>query len=314
MTLIFFLVVARWIHFVAMFLLFGIPVFWLWERAACDPKDLPQTFRRSVFLLRTASLFAIASGVAWLAGILATMGGGFADLVDLETWRLFFFDTQFGGVSALRLALLVLLVVIVFIPSQHRARLFLLFLVSGMLLVSQAWLGHAAEGGAGLYGDAMILTYGAHVLAGSAWVGGLAPLVLALSELRSSRPYDAAERALRMLSRYSLMGMGAVTLIVASGIANATFRVGADFDKLVMTTYGTVLGAKLFMVAVMLGLAYFNRFVAMPRLGNFTAHDGPAAKGMPLAAGLCLSIAAEWGVGLLVLGLAALLGITPPPQ
>jgi putative copper resistance protein D len=314
MTLILFLVVARWIHFVAMFLLFGIPVFWLWEGASCDPKDLPQTFGRGVILLRAATAFAIVSGVVWLAGILATIGGGFDDLGDLQTWRLFFFNTQFGGVSALRLALLVLLAVIVFIPSKHRARPLPLIVISGLLLVSQAWLGHAAEGGAGLYGDAMILTYGAHVLAGSAWVGGLAPLVLALSELRSSRPYDAAARALRMLSRYSLMGMGAVTLIVASGIANAAFRVGGDFDRLVMTTYGAVLGAKLFMVAVMLGLAYFNRFVAMPRLRDFTAHNGPAAKGMPLAAGLCVSIAAEWGVGLLVLGIAALLGITPPPQ
>ncbi|TAL81491.1 MAG: hypothetical protein EPN75_04030 [Beijerinckiaceae bacterium] len=314
MTLTLFLVVARWIHFVAMFLLFGIPVFWLWEKTACNPKDLPQTFRRSVILLRAAAPIAIVSGVAWLAGILATIGGGFADLGDLQTWRLFFFDTQFGGVSALRLVLLVLLVVIGFSHTRHRLWLLLLFFVSGMLLVSQAWLGHAAEGGAGLYGDAMILAYGAHVLAGSAWVGGLAPLVLALFELRSSRPYDATARALRMLSRYSLMGMGAVTLIVASGIANAGFRVGGDFDRLVMTTYGAVLGVKLFMVVVMLALAYFNRFIAMPRLRDFTAHNGPPAKGTPPIAGLCLSIEAEWGVGLLVLCAAALLGITPPPQ
>lgn len=314
MTLIFFLVVARWIHFFAMFLLFGIPLFWLWEEAACDRKELPQTFRRSISLLRAAAPVALLSGLAWLAGILANIGGGFADLGDLQTWHLFFFDTQFGGVSALRLGLLVLLVALGFARPQHRLWLLLLLLVSGMLLISQAWLGHAAEGGAGLYGDVMILTYGAHVLAGSAWVGGLAPLVLALSELRSSKPYDAAEKALRILSRYSLMGIAAVTLIVGSGIANVVFRVGDAFDKLFLTTYGAVLGAKLFMVVVMLGLAYFNRFVAMPRLHDFMVQDRPAAKKMLPVAGLCVSIAAEWGVGLLVLGIAALLGITPPPQ
>jgi len=314
MTLILFLVAARWIHFAAMYLLFGIPVFWLWGGAACDPKDSPQAFRRSMGLLRIMAPVAMLSGMAWLAGILANIGGGFTDLGDLQTWRLFFFETQFGAVAVLRLVLLVLVAVIGVMPLRHRFGLWALFVLAAMLLISQAWLGHAAEGGAGLYGMSMIFAYGVHVLAGSAWVGGLVPLVFALTELRSFHPGEAGERALRVLSRYSLMGIGAVTLIIASGIANAAFRVGDDFGKLFLTAYGAVLGAKLLMVAVMLGLAYFNRFVAMPKLLGAATNGSRAAKGMPQIARLRASIAVEWGLGLLVLGIAALLGITPPPQ
>jgi putative copper resistance protein D len=228
--------------------------------------------------------------------------------------HLFFFETQFGGVSILRLVLLVLAACIGVMPLRRRFRLWALFVLAAMLLVSQAWLGHAAEGGAGLYGTSVIFAYGVHALAGAAWVGGLAPLVFALAELRSFNPGEAGERALRMLSRYSLMAIGAVILIAGSGIANAAFRVGGDFDRLLLTTYGTVLGVKLLLVAVMLGLAYFNRFVAMPKLLGGAANGGPAAKGMPQIARLRASVVAEWGLGLLVLGIAALLGITPPPQ
>ena len=66
--------------------------------------------------------------------------------------------------------------------------------------------------------------------------------------------------------RYSLMAMVAVTLIVASGIANAGFRVAGSFDKLFDTSYGDALFTKIGIVAVMLALACFNRFIAMPRL------------------------------------------------
>ena len=60
------------------------------------------------------------------------------------------------------------------------------------------------------------------------------------------------------------MGMVAVTLIIISGTANAAFRVAGA--KLFGSAYGDVLLTKLGLVAAMLAFAYFNRFVAMPRL------------------------------------------------
>jgi putative copper export protein len=104
------------------------------------------------------------------------------------------------------------------------------------------------------------------------------------------------------------MAMLAVTLIVVTGIANAGFRVAGSFGVLFDTEYGNVLFAKIAIVAVMLTLAYFNRFVFMPRLRS------AALKGMPAITWLGRSVTFELALGLLVVFVAAVLGITPPPQ
>jgi putative copper resistance protein D len=77
---------------------------------------------------------------------------------------------------------------------------------------------------------------------------------------------DPAMDNLKTLSRFSAMGIAAVAAIVVSGVANAGFRVGGSFGRLLDTSYGDVLCAKLALVASMLALAFLNRFVAMPGL------------------------------------------------
>jgi putative copper resistance protein D len=137
----------------------------------------------------------------------------------------FSFLKRRSTVSIIRLALLAAGVVIAALPWANRAWYSALLHTGALLLISQAWLGHAAEGGAGLYGAVMITVYGVHMLAAGAWVGGLPPLLFALVEQRRFGPHEAREWSVDILSRYSLMAMVAVTLIVLSGIANAGFRV-----------------------------------------------------------------------------------------
>ncbi|WOJ88088.1 CopD family protein [Methylocapsa polymorpha] len=305
------LVIARWIHFASVFVLFGSSFFWFYmghERLSSGPGGLPRAFRATIILLRVAAPAAAITGAAWLAGVLANMTGGFSNVVDPETLRLFFFETEFGPVAMVRLALLAAAVGIAALPWHGRVWLSTLLHIGAFLLITQAWLGHAAEGGAGLYGAIMIVSYCVHVLATAAWVGGLPPLLFALVEQRRFNLHEARDWTLDILSRYSLMAMTAVAFIVLSGTANAAFRVAGSFGKLFYTDYGNVLFAKIGLVAVMLVLAWFNRFVAMPRL------RGASLKGMSLIVKLRTSVAFELLLGLLVLGVAAILGITPPPQ
>ena len=58
----------------------------------------------------------------------------------------------------------------------------------------------------------------------------------------------------------------------------------------------------------MLALAYFNRFIAMPRL------HAASLKGIMQIIKFRYSVTFEVLLGILVLGAAAVLGITPPPQ
>jgi copper resistance protein D len=222
--------------------------------------------------------------------------------------RLYFFETPFGTVSMVRIILLVAAVVVAFLPWTNRSWFSALLHIAAVLLISQAWLGHAAEGGTGLYGDIMVAVYSTHVIAAAAWVGGLPPLLFALVEQRLFGPNEAREWSVDILLRYSLMGMVAVTLIVASGVANAGFRVAGSFDKLFDTNYGNVLFMKLGIVILLLALAYFNRFIALPRL------RAASLKGMGQINRLRYSVAFEIVLGIAVLGVAAVLGITPPPQ
>jgi putative copper resistance protein D len=295
------IVLARWIHFGAVFVLFGSALFWT---CVGNGRRLPGARGATVLLLRVAASLAALSGLAWLAGIVASMTNGLASVFDSEMLGLFFTQTEFGPVSILRLGLLAGAVLVAVSPSTKSWFFAAFGLIGALLLIDQAWLGHAAEGGAGLYGATMIAVYAVHVLAAGAWVGGLPPLLFALAEPGPRSADDARINALAILSPYSAMAMVAVGLIVVSGAANAGFRVGFDFDRLLDTDYGVVLALKAAVVAAMLALACFNRFVAMPRL-----REGSAS-----LARLRASVAVELALGLAVLAVAAVLGVTPPPR
>jgi copper resistance protein D len=313
MTIFAFLVIARWIHFGSVFVLFGAALFWFYVPAsAAAPANLPRSYAATRRLLCVAAPVAALSGLAWLAGILVNMTSDpmapdWGALKDPEILRLFFFETNFGVVSILRLILLGCAIGVIALRLPQRVRLIALVPIGAALLVSQAWLGHAAEGGAGLRGVAMIAAYSVHVLAGAAWAGGLAPLLFALVEHRRSAKDFTAEN-LKILAGFSAMGMAAVTLIVLSGATNAGFRVGGSFGRLLDTRYGDTLFVKLTLVALMLALACFNRFIAMPRLRR------AAATSAAQTGALVRNVAAELVLAILVLGAAAALGITPPPQ
>jgi putative copper resistance protein D len=304
------LVIARWIHFASVFVLFGSSFFWLYEgaeRSSAGPGGLPRAVRATTILLRIAAPIAAISGVAWLACILINMARDFHSVIDPEDLRLYFFETPFGTVSILRLALLAIGVVIAFLPGRGRWRFAALVPVSALLLITQAWFGHSADG-TGLYRASMITVYAIHTLATAAWVGGLPTLLFALVEQRRFGPAEARDCTLDVCSRFSSMAMVAVTLVVASGIANAGLRVGGSFGKLFDSSYGDVLLKKLAVVAAMLAVAFFNRFIATPRL------RAASPKGMRQITWLRYSVAFDIALGALVLGASAILGITMPPQ
>src|SRR3984893_7610795 len=130
------LVIARWIHFASAFVLFGSSFFWFYEgteRSSAGPGGLPGAVRATTILLRSAAHIAAISGVAWLACILINMARDFYSVVDPEDLRLYFFETPFGTVSFLRLALLAIGIVIAFLPWHGCWRLGAL-LAGGALL------------------------------------------------------------------------------------------------------------------------------------------------------------------------------------
>jgi putative copper export protein len=104
------------------------------------------------------------------------------------------------------------------------------------------------------------------------------------------------------------MAMTAVALVIASGIANAGFRVEGSFLKLLDSDYGDMLIKKLALVTCMLAVAYLNRFILTPRL------RAAPVKRLTQINMLRYSLAVDVVLGALVLGASAILGITMPPM
>lgn len=280
------LVAARWAHFGSLSVLTGSAAFLRF----IDPG---QRYPRGA--LRVVALVAALSGLAWLAGTIVNVAGASA-MLDLDLLRVFFLETPFGIPFATRMALLAILLAAAFAPLRPRLSCTALMVLSAALLVDQAWLGHAAQGGR--YGTVMILAYATHVLAAALWAGSLPILAVALWRAR-----DDGAGARVLLARYSTLAVPCVALVVLSGTANTLFH-AVSAEALIASTYGHVLAVKLLFVAAMLGLAAVVRGSLVPRLpGSAAVRDLSAAL-----------VALETIFALLAFGAAALLGLTPPPR
>jgi putative copper resistance protein D len=297
------LVVARGLHFAALYYVVGGSFFWLVVAPSWAPAAFPSSFSSTRIGLRYATSIAAASGVAWLCLTIVNVTGDAASLADRQTLQDFFLATPFGPVEALRLAGFALLVGGSFFAEDRRS-LRLLALVGAALLFSQAWLGHSAEGTTRLAAAAMIGTYGLHVLAGALWLGPLLPLGLCLRDIAQGRASPA--EGLAPLLSYSGLAVGAVFVVLLSGVANTLFHSGFDANDLSRSQYGLVLGVKLVGVAGLLGLGGLNRWVLLPRLYRLNARVALNR--------LILSLFLDLALGVGVLVLAAVLGITPPPR
>ncbi len=90
-----------------------------------------------------------------------------------------------------------------------------------------------------------------HQLGAAIWIGGIPCFVMALARLQDGQ-------ALRLVgARFSRMSMAGVAAILASGITMSVFYIGS-WAGLYGTAYGVMVGAKIGMFAMLLGLGAAN--------------------------------------------------------
>jgi putative copper resistance protein D len=180
-------------------------------------------------------------------------------------------------------------------PAYRRARPLLataLALALGILAASVA-TSHAA---ARLEGRALPLAATAlHQAATACWVGGLPYLLLALARA----PGAAAARV--VARRFSLLAQGSVAILLAAGISLAVVYVGTPAAVL-GTAYGAMVGAKVVLFVLLLGLGALNYRVV---------HGAQAGDASGLAR-LRRFAEAEVGIGFTVILAAASLTSQPP--
>jgi putative copper resistance protein D len=294
------LIVARFIHYLALSVLFGAALFPLYGIKRSPLHDYPfLPWLRPVLLI--AAIATLLSGLSWLVFATAGMSGSLAGVIDRESWSIVIGGTSFGRLWVVRLALAAIVTVLLVPKKQGALRHYVVIAGSLVLLASIGASGHAAENVIHMIADSV------HLLAAGLWIGALSALLVLV--IVSA---DSNMEILRMaLLRFSGIGTSVVAVLVLSGLVNSWFLIGFDkIDQLFVSRYEQILLLKLVLFGAMLLLAAANRFWLTPRLAAALASGGaPSDPIRPLR----LSILTETVFGVAVLAAVAWLGTLEPP-
>jgi len=217
----------------------------------------PALARRRLALLLAGA--AVSLAVVALAGIVfqGAAAGGFG-LGEALNWDVVsaVLDTRFGEVWAAQAVLALIAAALLFAGERLQRLSWLPLVPAGLLLLAPSASGHASvSGGLALMVDV------AHVVGAAVWVGGLAALFLALV-WAGSRRWELATTA---VPRFSLLAVGAVSVLLVSGTTSGYLEVRA-LRGLWETTYGQLLLVKIALVLPLLALGLYNNRRAVPRL------------------------------------------------
>ena len=286
------LALCRFAHFLAAMLAFGMSAY-LWTYA---PDRLRLALSPDVRRLAlVASIVAFISAIAWLALESASMADDWSAAVDPSAIGAVLTDTAFGHAWALHLALASALIAVVAVsPRDGWAAT---SLVSAALLASLGLVGHAAMQ-TGAEGALHRANHAVHLMAAGAWIGGLVPFAICLHAYERD---DLRKDAVRAMAAFSFWGQLIVAAIVLTGVVNIALT--SHHPPLPPTTpYRALLTAKLIIVAIMILLALFNRFVLAPRL-NASAN---------VLTTLRATSAAEVALGCVVIALVSVFALFDP--
>jgi putative copper export protein/mono/diheme cytochrome c family protein len=173
--------------------------------------------------------------------------------------------THFGAILAVRSAGLALAVLLSI--AQSAPLRFFCLLITVAITLTTSLTGHAAD-----WGDLTfyIAVDWAHVVAASAWTGGL--FALAWIILRQRARLHSVSVAL-IARRFSRLAAVCLVTVVLTGIYNAWSQLEV-FSRLWTTVYGRLLLVKLVLAAGLVWFGAVNRYVIIPRLDPNRRTDG----------------------------------------
>ncbi|MDO7836757.1 copper homeostasis membrane protein CopD [Sphingobium sp. HBC34] len=280
------LIGARLALMIDLALLMGLPLFW-WVMGMAG--------RRGVLV--ALAIGGMALSALWLLASVAAMTGTPIIPPDWASAQILLTMTPIGPVLAVRGGALLLA-----LSCASAGRPKLVLIPAAVAAATLAWTGHAGatEDMAGTIHRAADV---AHIWAAAGWIGALAVLLHAVLALRPATA--EMRRVATMLSRFALMGTLIVATLMVSGIINGVMIVGlAQMPDLAASRYGWLLGAKLMLFGLMLGLAALNRWRLTPALES--------AMPQRAIAHLRLSLLVETSAAIAIIALVAWLGTLDP--
>jgi copper resistance protein D len=305
------LIIARGMHIGASILFAGTFTFEVITLGLAGP-PISDDFRDIEWRLLRLAVWSLVVGfvsaVLWFCLEVVTMTGGlsFVDAFSARAWQTVLFQTVFGHVWQLRLGVVAAAFALAVSQLAGNERLrrpvaLTLWLLSVVLLLSLAWISHAAAATAhpfGVLGDML------HLCAAGGWIGGLLPLAIFLARVHTSP--SLGEIAPRVLRRFSTLSLCCVSVLIVSGISNSWLLVGSIY-ALFTTPYGWLLLVKLTFFGILIGFGARNRFIIKTKLAMAQTHSD-------LLSQLRRNVICEACLGAAVVVIVACLGVTPPAQ
>ena len=250
----------------------------------------------------------VLTGLGMLA-LVASMTGSSLLSVDSETMREIVSGTAIGTAWIVRItAMMAAIASTIALRRWPSAAHLALLATTAVAVATLVWTGHAGatEGWAGTVHRLSDIV---HILAASAWIGGIAAFAWMLYRPETAGSNVHLTAVHRALDRFSRVGSLVVGLILATGIINCLAVVGfPHVTGLPLTPYGRLLIIKLLLFTAMLALAALNRWRLTPALDATIGNGNPA----PTLSGLKRSLLAEGTAVLTILALVAWLGTLDP--
>jgi copper transport protein len=318
--------VARGADYLAIALVLGALAFglicWRDGGAATPPGAVARYRRRERTLLLGGVAVGVVAGAAGIVAQGATAGGtSFWTALDPDVVREVL-GTRFGTVWGLRVLDLLLIGAIVVAAPRARFGVVaapaergvaappyaLLAVPAAFLAITPALGGHATtQHPVALLAPLDVL----HVLAMSAWVGGLVALLYAVPAATRAIAEPAARTPVLAapLLRFSAVALASVGVLVATGAAQSIVHL-RSFDDLLHTAFGRAVLIKVVVVLGLVALGALNRRRTVPRIRAALARGDAAGQ-----AGRVLrsTLRAEAALMVVVLGVtAALVSYAPP--
>ena len=301
------LIVARAAHIAASILIAGNFTFQIITLGSAGSSVSDDLRRVEHDLLRLAVWTlgaALLSAVLWFWLEVVNMSGlSFVNAFSATAWQTVLLETEFGRVWQIRLGLIAVAFALALGLARdeaRRARMFILWLLSVVLLVSLAWISHAAAVRVqplGLLGDAV------HLCAAGLWIGGLTPLAIFLAHVPV---FSSDKKVVLVLERFSTLSLCCVSVLIVSGISNSWLLVGS-IHALFTTPYGRLLLVKLALFGILIGFGARNRLTIKTKLLR-------AQTSLDLLPQIRRNVIYEACLGAAVMAIVACLGVTPPAR
>lgn len=300
-----FLALCRLLAYGGAAILFGSPLLLLYG-SPLSPSATTHDLKWIKLLLSAAALTVLAATILGFIAQTSHLAGSLAVALQPESLQAALWDMDFGKSSLVRAGFAVLALLATMLLPAGKKLWWGCTAIGTIICASFAWMGHGAatEGNVGilhLAGDI------AHILAAAGWIGAL--VVFSIMLMRPLPDFSASKAICASLASFSGAGTAFVAVIIATGLINSAFLVGWDIERIVSTTYGQVLIAKLMLFALMLILAARNRFRHMPALANTLQRAASSRQAMTA---LRRSVRMETCVAAGVLVLVAWLGMLEP--